>query len=122
MPATELYRHIWNKYRPAILKMMVESTTSPQTYNMSAHEFTCINSRPKGGYQFNLQVANGKALNSIKESIIAQDLLFILQQSQKANELMGTGSYEISLDKKFVLHIQKLEPKVPEPVEEKTTE
>jgi hypothetical protein len=110
MPATELYRHIWNKYRPAILKMMIESTTSPQTYSMSAHEFTSINSRPKGGYQFNLQVTKGKAVNSIKESAVAQDLLYILQQSQKANELMGTAAYEISLDKKFILHIQKLEP------------
>jgi len=103
-----LYRHIWSKYRPAILKMMVDSSSSPQTYSMSAHEFTGVSSRPKGGFQFNMQVANGKAINNIKESRVAQDLLFILQQSQKANELMESGSYEISLDKKFVLHIQKL--------------
>ena len=104
-----MYRHIWNKYRPAILRMMMDSVGSPQSYSLSAHEFTGANSRPKGGYQFTLQVGNGRALNSIKDAPAAQDLLFVLQQSPKANALMAEGSYEISLDSKFVLHIQKLD-------------
>jgi hypothetical protein len=106
--ANAVYTPVWNKYRPAILKLMLDSQEEPQSYRLFAHEFSALNSRPKGGHQFNLQVSNGRAINNIKESIVAQDLLSILQQSRKASELMETGSYEIRLDKNFILHIQKL--------------
>jgi hypothetical protein len=104
-----LYTPVWNKYRPAILKLMIDSGDQPQTYNLSAHEFHALQSKPKGGYHFNLQVAKGKAVNDIKDSFVAQSLLHILQQSRKATELMDSASYEIRLDKNFILHIQKLE-------------
>jgi hypothetical protein len=62
-----------------------------------------------GSHQFDLRVTKGKAVNNIKESTVAQDLLLILQQSRKASELMETGLYDISMDKHFILHINKIE-------------
>ena len=104
----KLYAPVWNKYRPAILKMMLDAAGEPQQYKLSAHEFKALNSRQKGGYNFTLQVANGRATNNIKECLLAQDLLEVLQLSKKGSELIVESSYQISLDKQFVLHISKL--------------
>ncbi|MBT1702825.1 hypothetical protein [Chryseosolibacter indicus] len=104
----KMYSPIWSKYRPAILKMLIESAAEPQRYQLSAHEFKALNSKQRGGYHFILQVSEGKAQNNIKESIVAQDLLETLRSSPKGSELIQGGSYEISMDKLFVLHVSKL--------------
>lgn len=103
------YTPIWSKYRPAILKLMVDSAESPQQYRFSGHEFKGANPKEKRGFTFTLQAQKGKAVNNIKGSEIAQGLLSVLQQSPKANELMENTTYEFSLDKHFVLHIRKEE-------------
>lgn len=103
------YSPLWNKYRPAILRMMVDSADQPQEYKLSGHEFRAMNSKQKGGYNFKLQVSKGRAINNIKDSIIAQELLEMLQLSRKASELIEESAYEIAMDKQFVLHINKLE-------------
>lgn len=113
------YTYLWNKYRPAILKHMIDSAEGPQQYKLSKHEFTIINPKEKGGYSFSLNVFKGKAVNDIRTSIVAKDLLIILQSSKKANELVSTASYEFVMDKHFVLHINKGDEVVEEPEEEK---
>ena len=102
------YTPVWHKYRPAIVKMMVDSVETPQAYKLFPHEFKALNSNQKGGFNFTLQVSKSRAVNNIKDSIIAQDLLQILQLSKKASELTEESSYEISLDKQFVLHVSKI--------------
>ena len=103
-----IYSPIWNKYRPAILKMMLDAADEPQQYRLSAHEFRALNEKQKGGFSFTLQVSKGKALNNIRDSSIAQDLLDVLQISRKASELTEADPYQIMLDKQFVLHINKM--------------
>src|SRR5687768_3477152 len=105
---TKLYTPVWHKYRPAILKMMLDAAAEPQQYRLSGHEFRALNAKQKGGYNFTLQVSKGKAINNIKTSIVAQDLLEVLQLSKKATELIEEAPYEISMDKQFVLHINKI--------------
>jgi len=56
-----------------------------------------------------LQAFKGKAVNNIRKSPIAQDLLGILEQSKKASELMDANTYEFTLDKHFVLRVTKQE-------------
>lgn len=102
------YRPLWNKYRPAILRLMMDAATEPQHYKLSRHEFVALNQRQKGGYQFTLQVSKGRALNNIRDSVVAQGLLDVLQLSKRANELTDEGSYEFMMDKQFMLHVNKL--------------
>jgi len=59
------------------------------------------------GFSFTLQAFKGKAVNNIRKSPIAQDLLGILEQSKKASELMDVNTYEFTLDKHFVLRVTK---------------
>jgi hypothetical protein len=105
---TKIYTYVWSKYRPAILKLMVACVDGPQKYKFSDHEFRSINPREKGGYSFMLQAFQGKAVNNIKASAVAQDLLVVLQQSKTASGLIDASTYEFTLDKHFMLHVSKL--------------
>jgi hypothetical protein len=118
---TKIYTYVWSKYRPAILKLMVDSADGPQQYKFSNHEFKSINPKEKGGYAFTLRVFQGKAVNNIKTSAVAQDLLLILQQSRRALELIEASTYEFVMDKHFMLHVAKLE-KAPDVVLDKVTD
>lgn len=104
------YSYLWNKYRPAILKLMVDSANGPQQYKFSKHEFQNVTPKKPGGYSFNLCVFQGKAINDIKASSLAKDLLVILQQSRKASELLEASAYEFILDRDFLLHIKREKP------------
>jgi len=99
------YSSLWNKYRPVILKLMLDAEKDPQQYKLSAHEFKAVGQKEKSGFSFSLEVSKGKALKKIKDSAVARDLLAMLQQSQKASQLMNEAVYELSLDKQFVFHV-----------------
>jgi hypothetical protein len=104
-----IFTPIWNKYRPAILKMMIESSDAPQQYKLFPHEFKAMNLKHKGAYAFTLQVSKGRPMNNIRDSVIAHDLLEILQLSKKASELIDEAPYQIAMDKQFVLHVTKIQ-------------
>ncbi|MBP9924811.1 MAG: hypothetical protein KBF45_02390 [Cyclobacteriaceae bacterium] len=106
----ETYVSLWNKYRPAILKLMVDSEKEPQQYQFYGHEFKALNPKEKKGFAFTMQASEGKALNSIKSSVVAQDLLYVLAMSKRATELMGENTYEFTLNKQFNLSVTKLSP------------
>jgi hypothetical protein len=105
----KVYASLWNKYRPVILKLMSDAENGPQQYKLFAHEFRALNQREKSGFTFSLEVAGGRAINNIKTSLVAQDLLQVLQQSKRANELMNESSYALNMDRNFVLHVNKKE-------------
>lgn len=109
------YASLWSKYRPVILKLMVDAGNDTQHYKLFSHEFKAAGVREKT-YSFVLEASQGKALNNIKGSTIARDLLQMLQQSQKASELMREAVYELSMDKHFALHVTKRVPVEAEPV------
>ena len=115
---TNIYFSLWKKYRPAILKLMTDAVDTPQQYKFLDHEFTDINSKEKGGHSFNLQMLKGKAANNIKTSIVAQDLLAMLQNSKKAFELTENSTFEFMMDKQFLLHISSEKQGVEEPESE----
>jgi hypothetical protein len=101
------YVSIWNKYRPVILQLMIGAEKDPQQYKLSGHEFKAVGHREKSGFSFTMEVFENKSLTNIKGSTVARDLLYILQQSQKATELMKSGTYELRMDKQFVLHVTR---------------
>jgi hypothetical protein len=103
------YTPIWNKYRPALLNLMKAAADGPQEYKFSSHELKGINPKSKTSCAFELQVFQGKAINSIKNSDIAHGLLNMLQQSRTATELMDTAMYSFLLDKQYMLHIERQE-------------
>jgi hypothetical protein len=109
------YSSLWNKYRPVILQLMTAAENGPQQYKLFSHEFKAVGQREKSGFTFMLEASKGKAVNNIKTSTVAQNLLQVLQQSKRATELMNQSAYELSMDKHFVLHVNKKKEVVVEP-------
>jgi len=109
---------IWNKYRPAILRLMVGAESEPGRYKFSSHEFHEIQSRQKGSLAFTLSIHKSRAVNNIKASKLALALLSILRESETGRRLTETATYDLSLDKEFVLHVKRtaveIEPVVAE--------
>ena len=98
---------LWNKYRPVILKLMTATADGPQQYQLFVHEFKALSKKDKVGFSFLLQAHQGKAVNNIKTSQVAMDLLTVLQQSKTALQLMNERVYEFTLDKNFIFHINR---------------
>ncbi len=103
------YISLWNKYRPAIIKLMIGAGTGPQEYKLFEHEFRGLNPNERKGHVFTLVVHKGKAENNIKLFLAAQDLLQMLIASKTASDLMDKNKYELSLNKNFVLQVRQIE-------------
>src|SRR5690348_1515184 len=103
------YAPFWSKYRPVILKLMLDALQEPQQYKILQHEFQAMDDRKKKVQGFNLQVFQGRAVNNIKSSEPAQDLLYMLMQSRKGSELTDTNQFEIMLDRQFILHVSTMQ-------------
>ena len=104
------YSPLWNKYRPVILQLMSAAVENgPQQYKLFSHEFKAIGQKERTGFSFVLEASNGKALNNIKASTVAKNLLQVLQGSKRASELLSEAPYELSMDKHFVLRVTRKE-------------
>ena len=107
---TNPYSSLWNKYRPVILQLMSAAVENgPQQYKLFAHEFKAIGQKEKTGFSFTLEASNGRAINNIKSSTVAKNLLQVLQQSKRASELMSEAPYELSMDKNFMFRVHRKE-------------
>lgn len=98
------YTHLWQKYRPMILKLMVDAETEPQIYKFQSHEFSDLNNDKPTGYSFKLEVYKNEKQNKISSSVAA-DLLSILQSSAKSDQLTAEKKYLFRLDSKFRLEV-----------------
>jgi len=106
--SSQIYVSLWSKYRPAILKLMVAAGEGTQQYKLFDHEFKTLNPKEKG-YTFTMQAFKGRAMNDIRKSATAQDLLHVLLQSKTASELLDGGKYEFTLDKQFTLSVSAVQ-------------
>ncbi len=103
---TNAFFPLWKKYRPALLKLMIEAMEGkPQEYQFAFHEFDDLNPKKTTSYPFKLEVFKGRAVNITKTSLVAQALLSLLNSSTTAWELMEKASFKFELNKKYILHI-----------------
>ncbi|WP_370089191.1 hypothetical protein [Ekhidna sp.] len=117
-----LYVLLWNKYKPVLVKLMRDSEQAPQEYQFIPHEFRDLNAKEKGGHSFTLEAHRGRAINNIKMSVVAQDLIEILAKSATAYELMESAIYEFKMDKQYMLTVTKKELKKEEPAEDSASQ
>jgi hypothetical protein len=101
------YASFWNKYRPAVLKMMQASSDQSQEYQFMKHELSAVDKKPKGGFNFRLVISMSKVSRDSSDSEIAKDLFNMLQVSKTGSALMATNQYEITLDKNQILRISR---------------
>jgi hypothetical protein len=106
MKESNIYIHLWQKYRPVIINMMKLATEKPQIYQLSKHEFEAIGDRTSSGYSFNLEIINGILANNIDGTAVARDLFEVLKSSKTANSIMQENYIKINLTSDFKLKIQ----------------
>ena len=116
------YSTLWNKYRPVILQLMSAAVENgPQQYKLFAHEFKAVGQKEKSGFSFMLEASNGKAVNNIKTSTVAKNLLQVLQRERKkrveAFEAFDQTGREEQADKED-FELEVLEEFMPEPLSE----
>lgn len=117
-----LYVLLWNKYKPVLVKLMRDAAEAPQEYKFISHEFRDLNPKEKGGHSFTLEAHKRRAVNNIKMSVVAQDLLEILLKSNSASEMLEEATYEFKMDKQFNFTVTRHEIEVEEEVEETSEE
>ena len=98
---------IWHKYRPVILRLMVNARDASQRYLFSNCDFKTVVPTSRSSLAFILYFHRSKALNNIKTSSLAQALLGILKQSKTAIRLSEDSTYELMLDEHFMFHVRK---------------
>lgn len=96
---------LWKKYKPVILKLMVDAQDGPQSYPLSKHEFTDLAPKKNIVYSFKIDLLNLKPLVAIKTSLVAMDFMELIRQSNKAAELTANATYHLELDKQFNFHV-----------------
>lgn len=101
---TSPFSSLWNKYRPAVVKMMTEAVNGPQTYKLFPHEVKALDQKART-FKFTLRVENSKPAATPKDSVIGSDLFYALTLSNKAKELMQQHVYEFTLDRDFTLSV-----------------
>ena len=106
---TKEFFPIWKKYRPVILKLMIDSLEgTAQSYQFSKHEFSDVNTRKNAVFSFKMETHKGRVLHPKKASVVASDLLALLKQSAKAIELMDASVFTFVLDAQFNLTISSV--------------
>lgn len=107
LPSQTPYGHLWNKYRPVILRLMIDAHERPQRYVFSAHEFRRVFPKNRGSLAFILYLHRSKAINNIKTSLLAHSLVGILRESKTAVRLTESSTFELKLDENFIMHVRK---------------
>lgn len=103
---TNAFFPLWKKYRPALLKLMIEAMEGePQEYQFAFHEFDDLNPKKTTNYPFKLEVHKGRAINISKTSDLALALLSLLNSSATAWGLMEKATFKFELTKKYILHV-----------------
>lgn len=106
---TGKYAHVWSKYKPVMVKMMVDAPEGEQSYQLSNHEFIDVNPKRVTGYSFDVEVSKGRVLVEPKNNLLIADLMYILRRSERAIGLMETNKFRFALSKEFKLTISLLE-------------
>lgn len=97
---------LWIKYRPVILHLMLTCHDKPAQYRLYSHEFRAL--AKSNTFAFVLQAHRGRAINDIRKSQVAKDLMSMLKTSRKASERLENHAFEFRLDTQFMLIVSKI--------------
>lgn len=105
---TPPYGPLWKKYRPVLIKLMLEAKNGPQEYKLFEHEVRSIVSVSKNP-AFTMRVTDGRIVSGTKGSVMGRDLLQTLQSSAKALELLQTSTFEFTVKRDYTLGVTIVE-------------
>lgn len=108
MSDIKIYQAVWAKFLPLIaMKLRAAAKNGEaQTVSMDKIDFEKTSIRKNTKFQFNLEMNEGRTLNSKTTSAIAHDFARALNENEATKDLLKKGIFKFNLDNKFVLSIQ----------------
>ncbi len=86
MADKNLFYPLWQKYLPVITLQLKNAVNGVKEIKIPKSEFDLFGSKKVADYIFNLEVKNGKVLNSIGSKGVVRDLVDIIQKSPTCME------------------------------------
>ena len=99
--------YLWRKYRPVVLRLMMDAKEDSQQYVFSSDEFRKMFPKSSRKLAFILYLHRSRALNNIKSSVLAQSLVDVLRQSKTSASLCNDATFEFVLDEQFIFHVRR---------------
>ncbi len=103
------YRNLWTKYLPVLGVLIKNAAKGVQTLQLYKNEFQATGARDLSGYSFNLEIANGKAVNDISGTAVARDLLKVLSENKTSAEILKGRRIKMSMGEAFEVSITSLD-------------
>jgi hypothetical protein len=100
-----MYTQVWMKFLPVIRIMLKRAVASPQLLKLNRTDFDKAGGGKKVGFRFSIELTNAKVQNKVT-SLIAKDLITILQQDAAAAAILSGKDYELDLNPKCELSIR----------------
>jgi hypothetical protein len=116
-----MYLQAWRKYLPVILILIKRSAQSPQTLAMDMNDFV----KSSGGKKLKLgftsfSLEKGRMTINPAHPQIARDLVLLLQESDRAKEMLLSRSLLFAMNNECLLQISDMDmvPTAEQPVAE----
>ncbi|HLX93938.1 MAG TPA: hypothetical protein VKR32_19780 [Puia sp.] len=113
-----MFSQIWKKYLPAINILMKRSSTANQVLSLDSSDFNRAAGGRKAKLHFSSVHLNAGRVNALTLAPpIAMDLLLVLQQNDRSEQIIKGKNFEFSMSSDFQLLIKD---NTPPPVMEET--
>jgi hypothetical protein len=102
-----MFTQTWKKYLPVIIILLKRSVTGEQSLNMNHTDFERAAGGRKIKYSFSsLKMNNGRIDNTSKHSVLAMELMQLLQENEQTRPLIRKQDLEFSMNNGFQLLIK----------------
>lgn len=104
-----MFTKTWEKYLPVIVLLMKRAENTEQVLDMNHTDFERAAGGKKVKFSFReICLKNGRIDSHEKLSILAADLLTLIQENEKAKWLSTGQSFEFSMNTNFQLKIKNV--------------
>jgi hypothetical protein len=101
------FLHLWMKYDKVIRLLLKRTDNETQKLQLYKHEFENRGNRSTTGYEFNLELNNGRTVNYLNTPAIARDLVQILNNNTETKNWLKERNVKLSMGKSLELQIEK---------------
>lgn len=99
-----MYTQVWTKFLPLIRLMTKKSLNGNQVVTMNRTDFDKAGGGRKAGFNFSLELRNGRVTNR-PTSPIAKDLATVLQQDDGIMAILSNRNFTMDMNTKCQLTI-----------------
>lgn len=101
------YTEVWKKYLPLIKLFLKKNLSEEQDLTLNSSDFH-VGNRDKSGYNFTLNLNNGKAESIPSGSVVGDNLYELIESDLECKRLLVGKKIRISMNKDFKLSFKSI--------------